>query len=136
MFCLTSNKIEIEALQASVSDPAHGATLLFLGIARNHFEGRPVSQLEYEAYDEMAIPAMKAIASAVDERWPGTKTSIVHRIGPVPNEEIAVVIATSTPHRAACYDANRFAIEELKRTLPVWKKEIYTDGSEWKANNA
>lgn len=136
MYRLTDSPISISEIQKTLHESTHGAILLFLGVARDHFDGRPVSQLEYEAYAEMAIPAMQNIGREINARWPGTRTTIVHRTGVVPTTEIAVVIATSTPHRAACYEANRFAIETLKKTVPIWKKEVYSDGSTWKANQS
>jgi len=136
MFQLTDSPISIAEVQQFLQESTHGAVLLFLGVARDHFDGRPVSQLEYEAYTAMAIPALKEIGAQIEQRWPGTRTAIVHRTGVVPTTEIAVAIGTSTPHRASCYEANRFAIETLKKTVPIWKKEIYTDGSTWKANQS
>lgn len=136
MFALTDKPIRVAEIQQSLNDTTHGAVLLFLGVARDHFDGRPVSQLEYEAYADMAIPAMEQIGRDIAERWPGTRTAIVHRTGIVPTTEVAVVIGTSTPHRAACYEANRYAIETLKKTVPIWKKEVYLDGSTWKANQS
>ena len=134
MLALTDQPIDVQQVMECVGDPSHGATLLFLGVARDHFGDRPVQQLEYEAYAEMALPAIRVIANDIAQRWPGSKTAIVHRTGVLGIGEIAVAIATSTPHRAACYQANRHAIEELKRLVPIWKKEIYKDGSAWKEN--
>jgi molybdopterin synthase catalytic subunit len=135
MFALTEEPIDVLAVEAAVTHTRHGAVLLFLGVARDHFEGRAVALLEYEAYPEMVMPAMAALDQAVTDQWPGARTAIVHRLGRVPIGEVAVVVATSTPHRGDCYAANRFAIEQLKATLPIWKKEVYADGSAWKANN-
>ncbi|MEN0061572.1 MAG: molybdenum cofactor biosynthesis protein MoaE [Myxococcota bacterium] len=131
---LTDQAIDVAAVRASVSDDGFGAILVFEGVGRNHFDGRPVTHLEYEAYPEMAVPVLQAIADEVAEKWPGAKASLVHRTGPVAIGEPSVVIAVATPHRAECYDASRYAIEALKERLPVWKKEIYDDGSAWKAN--
>ena len=97
MFALTDKPISVAEIQQSLNDTTHGAVLLFLGVARDHFDGRPVSQLEYEAYADMAIPAMEQIGQDIAERWPGTRTAIVHRTGIVPTTEVAVVIGTSTP---------------------------------------
>lgn len=131
---LVAGPIDVAAVLASVGDPAQGAVLVFLGVGRADFDGRPVLSLAYEAYPAMAEPELRKIAAEVAERWPGAKTSIVHRTGEVAIGEASVVIATSTPHRAACYEANRYAIEALKARVPVWKKEIYGDGSAWKEN--
>ena len=108
--------------------------LIFEGVARNHFEGRPVVALEYEAYPGMAVAEMERIASACQERWPGVKVAMVHRTGRLAIGEPSVLLAVGSAHRVAAYEANRFLIEELKARVPVWKKEIYEQGSAWKAN--
>lgn len=133
MYALTTDPIDVTAVRDAVSDPGHGAILVFEGTARNHFDGRPVTELAYEAFPEMAVPELEKIGQECAERW-GAKCAIVHRIGVVPVTEPTVVIAVGTPHRAACYEASRFALEALKARVPIWKKEIYTDGSAWKAN--
>lgn len=134
MITLTHDPIELPPLLAAMSDPGFGATLLFLGVTRDTFEGRPVERLEYEAWPELALRELQRIADEAAARWPGTRTAIVHRLGLVPVGEISVVITTGSPHRDACYAANRYAIEQLKARVPIWKKEIYSDGSAWKAN--
>jgi len=134
MFALTDRPIDVAAIQSAVVHPSCGAVLLFLGTARDTFDGRGVHHLEYEAWPDLAIPALQAIGAAIADRWPGARSAIVHRLGAVPLTEPTVVSATGTPNRAACYEANRFAIEQLKVTVPIWKKEIYSDGSAWKAN--
>lgn len=133
MLGLTPDPIDVEAVRDAVSDPGFGAVLVFEGTARNHFEGRPVLGLSYEAYPELAVPVLEAIAAEIDERW-SARVAIVHRTGDVPLTEPTVVIAVGTPHRAACYEASRYALEALKARLPVWKKEVYDDGHRWKAN--
>lgn len=134
MFALTHDPIDVAAVTAAATRPEFGAVLVFLGVTRDSFEGREVTELAYEAYEPMAVAALQAIGDEIAERWPGAATAIVHRLGVVPVSEPTVVIATGTPHRAACYEANRYAIEALKERVPIWKKEIYADGSAWKAN--
>jgi molybdopterin synthase catalytic subunit len=134
MFALTDQAIDAATLRAAVSSPKAGATLVFHGITRDNFEGREVVELAYEAYGSMAVAEMERIGSEVGTRWPGARTAIVHRTGTVPVGEASVMIAVSTPHRAECYEASRFAIDALKDRVPIWKKEIYRDGSAWKAN--
>jgi molybdopterin synthase catalytic subunit len=90
--------------------------------------------LEYEAYPAMAVPVLEQIAAEIAKVVPEVRVAIVHRTGVVAIGEPSVVIAVSAPHRAQCYEASRMAIEALKARLPVWKKEIYEDGSAWKAN--
>ena len=134
MFTLTDKPIDTDALQAAVSNPKAGATLIFHGVTRDNFEGREVVELAYEAYAPMAVAEMERIGSEIRTRWPGARAAIAHRTGTVPVGEASVVIAVSTPHRAECYEASRFAIDSLKDRVPIWKKEIYRDGSAWKAN--
>jgi len=134
MFEIVAHAIDVARVRRAVHDPGFGAILVFEGVARNNFDGRQVVQLAYEAWPEMAIPVMAEIGAEIARRWPGTRTAIVHRTGIVAIGEPTVVIAVGTPHRAECYAASRHALEELKARVPVWKKEIYTDGSAWKAN--
>ena len=134
MFFLTEDAIDVSALRASVERPEAGAVLIFEGTTRNHHEGRTVVRLEYEAYEGMAEQQMANIGQQVASRWPDVRVSIAHRIGVVPVGEASVVVATSAPHRDAAYAANRFAIDTLKAVVPVWKKEVYSDGSVWKSN--
>ena len=134
MYQLTDKPIDSKALRQAVTRPEYGAILVFLGVARDNFKGRPVTSLAYEAYPDMAIPVLKAIGDEIAEKWPGTSTAIAHRTGSVPISEASVVIATGTAHREACYEANRYAIEQLKARVPIWKKEIYDDGSAWIPN--
>ncbi len=136
MFEVVDHVIDVEKVRHAVDDPGFGAILVFEGVARNNFDGREVVELAYEAYQAMAVPVMEEIGADIAKRWPGTRTAIVHRTGIVPIGEPTVVIAVGTPHRAECYAASRHALEELKARVPVWKKEIYNDGSAWKANSA
>ena len=133
MFAITPEPIDVAAVRAAVSSPGFGALLVFEGVARDDFDGRRVLRLAYEGYAEMAIPVMRAIADEAQARWP-CRVAMVHRVGVVPITEPSVVIAVGAPHRGECYEASRYAIDELKKRVPVWKKEIYEDGSAWKAN--
>jgi MoaE-MoaD fusion protein len=114
--------------------PQQGATLTFIGSTREFTFGKRTVLLEYEAYTPMALAAMKQIGDEIENQWPGTLCAITHRLGKVGIGEISVVIAISAPHRAECYEASRFAIERLKQIVPIWKKEIWEDGSEWKGH--
>jgi MoaE-MoaD fusion protein len=132
---LTDRPIDLAAL-ASIAVPAHGAVVTFVGRARNHADdGREVLELEYEAYPEMAESVLAAIVGEVKERW-GAAVSVVHRVGVVPIGEAAVAIVTAAPHRGAAYEANRYVIEAIKARLPIWKRERFADGSEWKRPGA
>ncbi|MCA9567580.1 MAG: molybdenum cofactor biosynthesis protein MoaE [Myxococcales bacterium] len=133
MIALVHERIDVAAVRRAVDDPGCGAVLVFEGVGRDVFEGRPVLALEYEAYAEMAVPEMERIAAECRARF-DARVAMVHRTGRVEIGEPSVVIAVSTPHRAAAYEASRYAIDELKVRVPVWKKEVYADGSAWKAN--
>jgi len=110
---------------------ADGAVCLFVGVVRNENRGRDVLHLEYEAYEEMALPLMEAIAAETARRFPVTDVRVVHRLGRLVVGEASVVIAVSSPHRAEAFAACRFAIDTLKAQVPIWKKELYADGSAW-----
>ena len=134
MYLVVDGPIDVPSVRAAVDDPGFGAILVFEGVGRNHFEGRPVVALEYEAYPPMAIKEMQRIGVEVGQRWPGVAVAMVHRTGRVAIGEPSVVIAVGAPHRGACYAASRYAIDTLKDRVPIWKKEVYADGSAWKAN--
>lgn len=131
---ITRGPVRVEEVTAKVLHPNHGAALTFIGTTREFTHGQRTTLLEYDAYEPMALKTMQQICSEIDERWPGTLSAITHRIGPVAIGEISVVIAVSSPHRDAAYDASRYAIERLKHIVPIWKKEIWEDGSEWKGH--
>jgi molybdopterin synthase catalytic subunit len=113
--------------------PRCGAVVVFSGTARNHSAGREgVRSLEYEAYDEQARPRMEAIAAEARRRWPELgRLALLHRTGPVPLGTSAVVVVASAPHRGEAFDAARFAIDALKATVPIWKRETWDGGESW-----
>jgi molybdopterin synthase catalytic subunit len=113
------------------SSPADGAACLFVGVVRNQNQGRGVERLEYEAYEEMALPLMEEIAAETRRRFPVTGVRLVHRLGRLEVGEASVAIATSSPHRHEAFAACRFAIDTVKAKVPIWKKEHYTDGTAW-----
>ena len=128
--------IRPDAVLAAVGAAGDGAALLFLGVVRDHNDGRPVTGLEYDAYVEMAERVLAEIASAAAERLGTDRIAIEHRIGALDVGEVSVAIAVSSPHRAEAFDACRLAIEEIQARLPVWKREHYV-GSDvrWVAGN-
>lgn len=132
MCVITTDNLSPEDTLEKVLHPNHGASLNFVGTTREMTNGLRTITLEYEAYIPMALQEMQKIRSNIQASWPGTECAISHRIGTVNIGESSVVIAVSSPHRDTCYDASRYAIEELKRTVPIWKKELWEDGSEWK----
>jgi len=127
---LVREPIHVDALLDAVRHPSAGAVVLFLGTVRRHSRGRAVERLEYEAYDVLARTEMARIAAHAAQRW-GVRIAIVHRVGALAIGEISVAIAVAAPHRRDAFEAGRFAIDTLKRTVPIWKKEIWADGAEW-----
>ncbi len=112
-----------------------GAVVLFTGTVRDHAEGRPgVSRLEYEAFEEEVTPRLAAIAAEARRRWPDLgRLAILHRVGGLGVGEASVVIVASAPHRAEAFDAARFAIDTVKTTVPIWKRETWEGGEDWSA---
>ncbi len=130
-FRIVRDPIDEQALRDAVADPAAGAVISFVGTVRDHTGERRVEYLEYEAYPEMAERVLQRIAAEIRERWPVTGVAIEHRVGRMEIGEASVVIALSTGHRAAAFDACRYAIDRIKEILPVWKKEVWEGGEEW-----
>jgi|SRR5208282_4456542 len=108
-----------------------GATVTFDGYVRNESHGRRTLYLEYEAYEPMALGKMKEIGAQVHQKFSVHRVAIVHRLGRLEIGDTSVFIAVSAPHRAAAFDACRFAIDTLKGTVPIWKKEYFEDGAVW-----
>lgn len=133
MIHLTEAPLSPGALYELVQSDTCGAVDMFIGTVRNQTQGRAVQRLEFEAYAPMALREMTKIADRICDTWPVDKMAIHHRVGSLQIGDIAVIIAVSTPHRAASFDACRFAIDSLKESVPIWKKEIFQDGSQWVA---
>jgi molybdopterin synthase catalytic subunit len=133
---LVEGRIDVGALEQLVADPGRGATVVFTGLARDHADdGRAVIELGYEVYPEMAAAVLADIAAEAEQRW-GAAVAVIHRHGVVPIGEAAVAIVTAAAHRAEAYEANRYVIEAIKERLPIWKRERFADGSEWKRPGA
>jgi len=131
---LVDDQIDVSRLIAEVSDHTCGATTVFLGCVRDLNDGRPVNAIEYSAYRAMAEREMTAIATEIGETFGVTRLVIEHRLGTLGLGDVSVAIVTAHPHRSPAIDANRFAIQELKRRVPIWKLEHYADGTrEWVA---
>ena len=131
MFSVTNQPINLNELVRYVTDPEAGAIAIFIGTTRNNNEGRKVIALDYEAYPEMAEKELARIGADAIQRWPICRMAIVHRLGPVQIGEASVIIAVSSAHRDAAFAASRFAIEEIKKTVPIWKKEVFEGGEVW-----
>lgn len=134
---ITSAPLDANAATLAVSDDANGATALFLGVVRNRNEGRPVTAVTYDVFEELARKTLRDIADeVVRTRGPDVDIHVVHRSGRVEVGEAAIVIAAGSPHRAAAFDACRDVIEAVKRRAPIWKREHYADDGgdgEWLA---
>jgi molybdopterin synthase catalytic subunit len=129
---IVQRPINPQALVAEVARTANGATILFLGTVRDVNDGRAVSGIEYASYESMAARELDAIAREASARFGTDDIVVEHRIGRLGLGEVSVAIAVAHAHRAAAYDASRFVIEELKRRVPIWKREEYVDGTrEW-----
>ena len=114
-----------------IDDPANGAICSFSGLVRNHSHGKTVTRLEYDAYVPMAVQLMRAIAADIEREYPINSLALVHRIGTMAVGELVVVVLAGAAHRDAAFQAARAGIDRLKKTVPIWKKEFFTDGSEW-----
>ncbi|HSI99127.1 MAG TPA: molybdenum cofactor biosynthesis protein MoaE [Patescibacteria group bacterium] len=133
---LAAGPIDVAALERAVADAGTGAVVTFIGRARDRADdGREVVELDYEVYPEMAESVLAEIAAEAEGRW-GVRVAVTHRHGVVPIGEAAVAIVTAAMHRAEAYEANRFVIETIKERLPIWKRERFADGSEWKRAGA
>jgi molybdopterin synthase catalytic subunit len=117
------------ALLAAVADPGCGATCLFLGTVRDGPEDGGVTAIEYTAYEAMAGAELDRILAEARKQWPAARIALRHRLGLVPTEEASIGIAAAAPHRADAFAACRYVIEEVKRRVPIWKKELRVDGS-------
>ena len=131
MFRVTNVSIDLQELVRYVTDPEAGAIATFIGTTRNNNDGRTVIALDYDGYTQMAEKELARIGDEAKKRWQICRMAIVHRLGPVQITEASVVIAVSSGHREAAFAACRFAIEEIKRTVPIWKKEVFEGGEVW-----
>ena len=128
---ISDGPLSVEGPIAAVSGTDCGAIVTFVGTVRATSRGRAVVRLEYEAYPAMALRVFESIEQEARTRWPGTRLAIHHRIGSLDPGAVSVAIAAASPHRADAFSAARHAIEELKKSAPIWKREHYQDGSEW-----
>ncbi len=130
---LLGEALPVAEASSWVGRPDCGATVTFTGTARDHAPGRPgVHRLEYEAYDGPAMTRLEALTQELRARWPSIgRVALLHRTGVVGLGEAAVVVAVSSPHRAEAFEAARFGIDELKATVPIWKREAWAEGESW-----
>ncbi len=130
-FLITDQALDVQALHDLVLRPEAGAVSIFVGVVRDNNLGRQVDYLEYEAYPPMAVKKMRQIAAELAERWTVTDVAMQHRTGRLQIGEASVAIAVSSPHRKEGIEACHYAIDRLKQIVPVWKKEVWTDGESW-----
>ena len=133
---IVASPIELERLIAAVRTDACGAVVAFLGVVREFADDdRAVDGLSYEAYPEMALPELQAIAAEASQRFGEARVAVVHRTGALALGDASVAVAVASKHRAVAFDACEYVIDELKRRVPIWKKEHYRDGeASWRAN--
>ena len=130
MFKITSNEIELGDVIRAVEVGDAGAIVHFLGVVRNNTEGREVSYLEYEAYPPMAEKKMAEIAQEIHEKWGLDRVAMIHRVGRLEIGEVSVAVAVASPHRKEAFEACHYAMNRLKQIVPIWKREVWTDGEE------
>lgn len=130
---LSAGPLPVAEALSWATRPDCGGLVLFSGTARDHAEGRPgVERLEYEAYDAQVVPRLGAVADEARARWPAVgRIALLHRTGVLEVGESAVVVVVSAPHRAEAFEAARFCIDTLKRSVPIWKRETWADGESW-----
>src|SRR5438067_9729629 len=131
VYKIVDGPIEAIALEDAVRTDADGAVIVFRGVARRYSRGREVVHLEYEAYPEMAEKVMAEIGDEIKTRWEISEVAIVHRTGVLEIGQASVVIAIASPHRGEAFAAGQYAIDRLKQVVPIWKKEVWSDGSQW-----
>lgn len=132
IFEITREPIDKHALEQRLLTGAAGAVVTFDGTVRNQTGGRPVIKLQYEAYPPMAVKEMRKVGAEMRERWPDIASlGIVHRFGELDVTESSVVIVVASPHRKVAFEACHYAINRVKQTVPIWKKEIFADGEAW-----
>lgn len=129
---LTTEPIDPARVVTQVTSVDAGAVVLFLGTTRRQTAGRATDSLDYEAYEPMARAKLEELAQAAVSRWALTAVAVVHRLGHLVPPEASVAVAVSSPHRAAAFEAGKWLIDELKKVVPIWKRENWADGtSDW-----
>lgn len=130
---VTNNALDIQAIIKLVEAPEGGAVNVFIGTVRNTTKNKEVKKLEFEAYEPMATKELTKIVDKAKKQWPIINVAVHHRTGVLLIGEVPVVIAVSTAHRAAGFEACQYIIDTLKETVPIWKKEFFEDGEVWVA---
>ena len=125
------DRIDLNEAYSYLNTPEAGAVNFFVGTVRNNAHGKAVKKLVFEAYEPMAIKELEKLANLAMEKWPVSKLLLLHIVGEKEIGEPVVVVGIASPHRDTAFEACRFLIDELKKTVPIWKKEFYEDGSIW-----
>lgn len=133
MILVTDQPLDTQAIIKSVESPEGGAVNVFIGTVRNATKGKEVLKLEFEAYEPMATKEITNIVETAKSKWPLLKVAVHHRTGTMQIGDVPVVIAVSTPHRTAGFEACQYIIDTLKESVPIWKKEFFEDGEVWVA---
>ena len=128
---LTREPLDRDALVTAVSHASAGGIVVFEGVVRDNARGKQVRYLEYDVYPEMAEQQIRTIVAEAERRWNVTQVAVAHRFGRLEIGEASVIIAVATPHRTEAFEACRYIIDTLKTTVPIWKKEVATNGEEW-----
>lgn len=128
---ITHEPLDRAALIAEVTHTSVGGIVVFEGVVRDNARGKQVRYLEYDVYPEMAIAKIRQIVAEAEKRWNVERIAIAHRVGRLEIGEASVIIVVATPHRAEAFEACRYIIDTLKTTVPIWKKEVATNGEEW-----
>ncbi len=133
---LTDRPLSVRELEARVSGPGAGAVVSFQGTVRDHTPdpraaGKRVDHLVYEAYADMALAKLREIGREIQSRWPNSRVALAHRTGRLEVGEVSVAIAVAAAHRAAAFEACRYAIERIKHDVPIWKREVVEGGAYW-----
>ena len=128
---LTREPLDRNALIATVSHPSVGGIAIFEGVVRDNARGKSVHYLEYDVYPEMAEQQIRVIIAEAERRWGVQHVAVAHRFGRLEIGEASVIVVVATPHRSEAFDACRYIIDTLKTTVPIWKKEVATNGEEW-----
>ncbi len=131
IFLLVRERIDTEEVVAQLKAPEDGAVVVFDGFVRNNFKGQRTLYLEYESYETMAYAKIREMGAEIHQKFPIHRVGIVHRLGRLEIGETSVVIVITSAHRAAAFDACRYAIDTLKRVVPIWKKEYFAGGAVW-----
>jgi molybdopterin synthase catalytic subunit len=133
LVAVTSEPLDLRALTAAVSASAtaDGAVTTFVGLVRDHNQGRRVSYLEYEAYEPLAVKALERILDEARQAWPGARLGVHHRVGRLELSEASIIIVAASAHRAEAFASCRYAIERVKQIVPIWKHEHFEGGDVW-----